>query len=189
VEGESITGLLGLAQQGQREAFDRAFSLIHAQLRQAARAQLRNAGRDYQTLSATALINEAWLKLSRGSFAVRDREHFIALAAHAMRQIIVDHARRACADKRGGQFIRITLTASLPEAQSHRAEELVLLDTAMQRLATVNERLAKVVEWRYFGGMTEPEIAGVLGLTERTVRSDWRKALAFLSAQMSQAAT
>lgn len=183
MESESVTQLLSRARAGEDGAFDRAFGLVYEQLRQAARHQLR--GRAGDTLSATALVNEAWLKLARGDFPTRDREHFIALAARAMRMIVVDHARQACAEKRGGQCVRVTLTASLAQEPAHGAEDLVALDAALQRLAALDERLARVVEWRYFGGMTEPEIGRVLGLTERTVRSDWRKARAFLTHEMA----
>lgn len=182
METESVTQLLVRARDGESGAFDRAFGLVYEQLRQAARRQLR--GRRGDTLSATVLVNEAWLKLSRSELQTRDREHFLALAARAMRLILIDHARQACADKRGGHQVRVTLTASLAP-QEQGADDLIALDAALQRLAEVDARLARVVEWRYFAGMTETEIANVLGLTERTVRSDWRKARAFLTGAMT----
>lgn len=182
MEEDSVTALLRRADAGETGAFDHAFVLIHDQLRAAAHGRLR--GHRQGTLCTTALINETWLKLSRGDFAARDREHFLALAARAMRMIVVDHARRVSAEKRGRGFARITLTASIAE-EPHGAEDLLALDAALQRLAEVDARLVQVVEWRYFGGLTETEIAELLGLTERTVCRDWRKARAFLANHMA----
>lgn len=182
MEQESVTRLLELARDGDREAFDRAFSLVYDQLYRAARIH-----RSGETLSSTALINEVWLKLSRGSFVVSDREHFIALASRAMRMIVIDHARNGRMQKRGGQFRQVTLSHSVVGNREETVDSdgLIALDAALQRLAKVNERCAKVVEWRFFGGMTEKEIAEVLGLTERTVCNDWRKARAFLLQEMT----
>lgn len=181
---ESVTQLLARARSGDNDAFDRAFGLVHDQLRAAAHRQLR--GRRNDTLCTTALINEVWLRLSRTGLTAHDREHFLALSARAMRMIVIDEARRALAAKRGGDLVRITLDESI-HAEAHGAEELLALDAAMHRLVQTDPRLAQVVEWRYFAGMTEPEIAGLLGLTERTVRRDWRKARAFLQLEMSRA--
>lgn len=183
--GESVTVLLGQARAGDAAAGSRAYALIYGQLHAAARRQLR--GRRDQTLCTTALVNEAWLKLAAAELDVRDREHYLALAARAMRQIVVDQARRASAEKRGGQGVRITLTGSVAQAED-ASEDVLALDAALQRLARVDPRLAQVVEWRYFGGLNEPEVAGLLGLTERTVRRDWRKARAFLHREMTRGA-
>ena len=180
---ESVTQLLGQARAGDAAAFDRAYTLIHDRLRLAAHRQLR--GRRGQTLCTTSLVNEAWLKLARAEFEARDREHFLAMAARAMRQIVMDQARRVHAEKRGGQFLRVTLGDSLAEA-THDVDDMLALDTALQRLAQADERLAQVVEWRYFGGPSELEIADLLGLTERTVRRDWRKARAFLYREITR---
>jgi RNA polymerase sigma factor (TIGR02999 family) len=119
---------------------------------------------------------------------VRDREHYFALAALAMRRIVVDQARRALAEKRGGHEIRVTLNEGLVQAHVDDADVLAL-DTALDRLAELDPRLAQVVEWRYFGGMRETEIAAALDVTERTVRRDWRKARAFLYKDMAGVAT
>jgi len=178
----SITRLLGQARDGDAAAFDQAYTLIHDQLRRAAHRQLR--GRRGDTFSTTVLVNEAWLKLSRADFEARDREHFLAIAARAMRMIVMDHVRRACADKRGGQQVRVTLDSSL--AMDQGAEQLLALDEALRRLAEADARLAQVVEWRYFAGLTELEVAGLMGLTERTVRRDWRKARAFLGRELAR---
>lgn len=180
---ESVTQLLQRGRAGDALASDRAYALIHEQLHLAAHRQLR--GRRGQTLCTTALVNETWLKLAHAQLDIRDREHFLALATRAMRQITVDAARRALADKRGGGGVRITLTGSVAQAEA-ASEDVIALDEALQQLAQVDPRLAQVVEWRYFGGMSEPEIAQRLGLTERTVRRDWRKARAFLYYQMTR---
>lgn len=180
---ESVTQLLRQGRAGDAAAGDRAYALIHAQLRTAAHHQLH--GRRGQTLCTTALVNEAWLKLARAELDVRDREHYLALAARAMRQIVVDQARRRLAEKRGGQGIRITLTESVAEADL-AGEDVLALDAALQQLARLDPRLAQVVECRYFGGMSELELAGLLGVTERTVRRDWRKARAFLYSEITR---
>ena len=110
---------------------------------------------------------------------VQDRDHYLALATRAMRQIVVDKARRAVADKRGGQDgLRITLDTALHAPDI--GQDVLALDAALERLARVDPRLAKVVEWRYFGGLTDAQMAGLLGVTERTINRDWRKARAFL---------
>ena len=179
---DSVTQLLRQARAGDAAAGDRAYAHIHEQLRHAAHHQLR--GRRGHTLCTTALVNEAWLKLAGAQLDVRDREHYLALATRAMRQIVVDQARRALADKRGGHAVRVTLESSVAHVDD-LGEDVLALDAALQRLARVDERLAKVVEWRYFGGLTDPEMAALLGVTERTVNRDWRKARAFLYGQIS----
>lgn len=181
---DSVTQLLRQARAGDAAAGDLAYAQIHEQLRHVAHRQLR--GRRGQTLCTTALVSEAWLKLAAAErFDVRDREHYLALATRAMRQIVVDQARRAMADKRGGvQQLRVTLEAGLAHADPP-GEDVLALEEALQRLARVDERLAKVVEWRYFGGLTDAEIASLLGVTERTVSRDWRKARAFLYGQVA----
>lgn len=184
VESESVTQLLGRARAGDAGAFDRAFGLVHDQLRIAAHRQLR--GRRASTLCTTVLVNELWLKLAQADFTAHDRDHFLALSARAMRMIVVDEARRALASKRGGGQLRITLSDELP-AETQGADDLLALDAAMQQLVRTDPRLAQVVEWRYFAGLTELEIANLLDLTERTVRRDWRKARAFLQLEMSRA--
>lgn len=180
-QDEGITHLLRQARDGDAAAGDAAYGRIYEQLRRAAHRQLR--GNASQTLCTTALVSEAWLKLAGARLDVRDRDHYLALATRAMRQIVVDKARRAVADKRGGQDgLRITLDTALhaPEA----GEDVLALDAALERLAHVDPRLARVVEWRYFGGLTDAQMATLLGVTERTINRDWRKARAFLYGQI-----
>jgi RNA polymerase sigma factor (TIGR02999 family) len=186
-EASSITLLLAQARAGKAGAFDHAFELVHEQLRALAHRQLRKraAARD-QMLCTTALVNETWVKLARAGAAANDREHFLAMSARAMRMIVVDEARRQLSAKRGGDQLRVTLDEG-HEAEAHGADDLIALDQAMQRLAEADPRLAQVVELRYFSGMTEVEIAAQLGVTERTVRRDWRKARAFLQLDMARA--
>ena len=170
-----VTRLLRLAEEGDRAAFDRLLGLVYDELRQVARRQLARE-RDDHTLRATDLVHEVYLKLAgRPSPDARDRAHFLALAARAMRQVLVDHARQRAADKRGGGLHRTTLDDA--DALALPADELLALDDA---LAALGERQRQVVEWRFFGGLTEPEIASLLGVTERTVRRDWVTARARL---------
>lgn len=185
MESESITLLLSRSRGGDEDAGNRVYALIYERLRIAAHHQLRRRG-GRQTLCTTMLVNEAWLKLAGADVDVRDREHYFALAALAMRRIVVDQARRALAEKRGGHDIRVTLNEDMAQADVSDADVLAL-DAALNRLAELDPRLAQVVEWRYFGGMSETEIAAALDVTERTVRRDWRKARAFLYSDMAGA--
>jgi RNA polymerase sigma factor (TIGR02999 family) len=160
------------------EAVSEAFEAAYDELRRIARRQLR-ARRPGETLRPTALVNEAFLKLAGHSIDPADRHHFLALAARAMRQVLVDYARERGARKRGGDRRRTTLddgTVSIDWI----AEEMLGIDRALTALGRVDEGLARLVEWRFFGGMTEEEIATAMGVTARTVRRDWQKARAFL---------
>ena len=182
MDTESFTRLLAHARDGNGDAHNRAYALIYDRLRAAAPQQLRKRG-GQQTLCTTMLVGEAWLKLADAEVPVRDREHYLALAALAMRHIVVDQARRAFAEKRGGNEIRVTLNENVAQLDAMDADVLSL-DAALDKLAQLDARLAKIVEWRYFGGMSETEIASMLDVTERTVRREWRKARAFLYREM-----
>ena len=174
----SITGLLADLRGGRHEAFDQILPLIYHDLRRAASREL--AVRPSDTLSTTALVHELYLKFARTQRTDwRDRAHFLAVAGVAMRHILVDHARRRTADKRGGRQRHVTLDEGLIGADG-QAESLLELHDALAQLATLDERLARVVECRFFGGMTEQETAEVLNVTERTVRRDWIKARGLL---------
>ena len=183
---ESLTQLLRDARDGDPEASNRAYELLYRRLHAAARQQLRHRAGRCATLTPTVLINEAWLKLATGSFEIRDREHYVALASRAMRQIVVDAARSASSDKRGGGVVRVTLTDD--EAGQDCDASVLRLDEALQRLERVDPRLAQVVLYRYFAGLNELEVAGLLGVTDRTVRRDWRKARAFLHRELQGSA-
>ena len=174
-----VTQLLKRMESGDRDAVEQLFPLVYDQLRGAARRALAGE-RPGHTLQATELVHEAYFKLL-GSAQVewQGRAHFVAIAARAMRQILVDHARRRQADKRGGGAQHVTLG----DAQAELAlptEELLALDAALDRLQEQDPRLRSVVEYRFFGGLTEKEIAEVLDLTIRTVQRDWVKARAWL---------
>jgi RNA polymerase sigma factor (TIGR02999 family) len=158
---------------------------VYADLRQIAENYLRRERADH-TLEPTALVHEAYLKLSsQAKLAPNDRTHFLALAAGAMRQILVDHARATQALKRGGGWQRISVTEAISEA-SPGSEDLLSLDAALQRLAEQDERAARIVEMRFFAGLSEVEIAAVLGMSERWVRTQWAHARAWLRRQMAE---
>jgi len=175
-----ITGLLLAWRAGDRHAVDRLFPLVYDELRRIAHRQLGRERPDH-TLGTTALVHEAYLKLVDQSRAqLTDRAHFFAVAARAMRRILVDYARRHRALKRGGAPARVSLDDATLVADQ-RADTLVALDDALTRLTDVDERLSGVVECRFFGGLTEEETAEALGVTARTVRRDWVKAKGWLS--------
>ena len=175
---------------GASDALGRLVPLVYGELRRIAHRQLR-AERPGHTLSTTGLVHEAYLKLAdQTRVAWQDRAHFFAVAARAMRRILVDHARRHRALRRGGARVRVSL-AALEQAGAleagareidvaARADELIALDDALERLARLDERLARVVECRYFAGLTDAETAAVLGVTPRTVGRDWVKARGWL---------
>ena len=185
-EAEALTQLLREARDGNLDASNRAYELIYRRLHEAARHQLRHRVGRGVLLTPTVLVNEAWLKLASAQFEIRAREHYVALASRAMRQIMVDTARAASSEKRGGEAVHVTLTDA--EAGTTQEASVLRLDVALQRLESVDERLAQVVLYRYFGGLNEVEVAGLLGVTDRTVRRDWRKARAFLHRELQDPA-
>lgn len=170
-----VTRLLQALRDGDREALDRLFPLVYDELKRLAR---RAVGREHgpRTLHATGLVHEAYLKLMASGVDAADRSHFLAIAARAMRQVLVDHARRRDASRRGGDWAQTTLTEGL-RVSEFKPEEILALNEAMD---TLDPRQRQVVECRFFAGMEDSEIATALGLTERTVRRDWVKARAWL---------
>jgi len=171
-----VTRLLEAAEAGDSGALDRLVPLIYEDLRRVAHRQLDREGGGH-TLQTTALIHEAYLKLAgSGSVSASSRAHFLAIAARAMRQVLVDYARRRKAAKRGGGVISVTL-GDEPQPAEASAEDLLALDEALEQL---DPRQRQVIECRFFGGMEEKDIAAVLGVSERTVRRDWVKARAWL---------
>jgi RNA polymerase sigma factor (TIGR02999 family) len=174
-----ITRLLVSISEGDRDALNRLFPVVYAELRALAHGQLARL-RPGDTLQTTALVNEAYLKLLGAARPEwHDRRHFFAVASRAMRQISVDYARRQAAQKRGGDVPVLSLDEQrLPVAD--RAHELVLLDRALTDLEASSARLARVVELRFFGGLSVEETAAVMEVSERTVKREWRKARAFL---------
>lgn len=178
-----ITELLARAHSGDSKALDSVYEAIYGELRRLARARRRKHLAPGATMNTTALVHETYLKLCRSphsSFA--DREHFLAVAATAMRQILVDEARRRLRAKRGGGAAHDPIdegVADNPKLERD-AESMLTVHEALRRLGQSNPRLEKVIEYRFFGGMTESEAAAVLDLTERTIRRDWVKARAWL---------
>jgi RNA polymerase sigma factor (TIGR02999 family) len=180
-----VTRVLAAARQGDRDAFDRVYALVYRELRHIAHGQ-RRLDRPDATLSTTALVHEAYVKLLPHSLPIADRQHFFALAARAMRQILVDAARRRQAAKRGGDAVVLGSDAlEVPEAE--RAAEFVALDDALSRLEALDPRLGKLVELRYFGGLSVEETAETLELSDSTVKRDWRRARAFLQRELERA--
>ena len=174
-----ITAWLREAGGGDAAASGKLFETVYAELRRIARRQLA-ASPPNATLSTTALVHEAYLRLSGDSrWAVRDRCHFFALAARAMRHVLVDHARRRGRQKRGGGAAVLDLDQH-EVAAPERAEELVALDSALERLDAVDPELARLVEMRYFAGLSVEQIAELLEVSDRTVKRRWRTARAFL---------
>jgi RNA polymerase sigma factor (TIGR02999 family) len=165
------------------EPLDQLFPELYAELRRAA-ARLLAGERVGHTLQPTALVHEAWLKLEGAPVAWRDKAHFVGMAARAMRQVLVDHARRRLAAKRGGGGVELSLAGvAAPDADR---DEMLGLDAALDRLEQVNPRWRQVVEWRFFAGLTEAEIARLLGVTERTAQRDWAHARAWLYRELYQ---
>jgi RNA polymerase sigma factor (TIGR02999 family) len=181
---QDVTGLLQRASDGDPVAFDAVFPVVYEQLRGMAHRQLRleNVG---HTLGTTALVHEAYLRLvDQRQSRFKDRAHFFAIAATAMRRILVDHARRHGALKRGAGARRVPLESVDLLTTDDRADLLVSLDAALVRLAGLDSRQAKVVEYRFFGGLTEDETAEALGVSARTVKRDWAKARSWLYADL-----
>ncbi|MCW5978846.1 MAG: sigma-70 family RNA polymerase sigma factor [Bryobacteraceae bacterium] len=184
MEGQGyITTLLAQAGDGDRDALDRLFPLVYGELRRVAAHQIRRE-RPWHTLGVSGLVNETYLKLvDQPKVDWRGREHFFAIAARAMRQILIDYARRRSAEKREGERKRTTfegkqigLDASL--------EDLLALDKALDRLDGMDSRMRHLVEYRYFLGLTEQETAELLGVTLRTVQREWVKARAWLNSEL-----
>jgi RNA polymerase sigma-70 factor, ECF subfamily len=176
---ESITDLLARAEGGDTAVVDRILPLVYDELRRLARHQLRNEPAGL-TLSTTELAHEAYLRLvDQTRVQWRGRAHFLGVAATCMRRILVDHARAGLSQKRGGGARRVPLDA-VQVAGPVQAEVLIALDEALDRLRATDVRQARVVECRFFGGMTEEETAEALGIGLRTAKRDWARARIWL---------
>lgn len=186
---EEITRLLSAARSGDRAAADALFAGVYRELHRLAHAQLAARGRPGETLNTTALVHESFLRLSQPeSISAADRAHFFNLAARVMRHVVVDYARQRNAAKRSGEVIPLEVGGPFEPVAAGDArltEDLLALDTALQRLEAESPRLAKLVELRFFAGLGFAEIGEVTGLTERTAKRDWRKAQAFLLAELT----
>jgi len=178
-----ITLLLKACRDGDKSAFDALVPRVHDELRRMAHRQLRDL-RPGQTLDTMALVNEAYLRLVDGAdLDWQNRFHFFGVTARVMRWIVVDHIRTRVAEKRGGA---VAFTSLDPDLAGERSEtEIVLaVNRAVEKLALFNERLARVVECRFFGGMSEEEIAAALGVSARSVQRDWKRARAWLQREL-----
>jgi RNA polymerase sigma factor (TIGR02999 family) len=179
IPADEITRLLEAYESGDADALRRLVPLVYPDLRRLAHRQLGH-GRGGQTLDTTGLVHEAYVKLADRTRACwRDRGHFFAVAALAMRQVVIDYARRCRAEKRGGgQPIDRLDATQIPVRE--QAETLLQLDEALERLRDLDERLIRVVECRFFAGLSEQETAEALGVSTRTVERDWKRARAWL---------
>lgn len=182
---DEVTQLLASWREGQSEAMDDLLPLVYAELRNLAAHYLRKERRGH-TLQPTALVHEAYLRLIGNTpIHLNDRSHFFAVAAQAMRRILVDHARRQQAGKRVGAYDKVSLDES-PELVSYPDLDLLALHDCLEKLNQVNERQAKLVELRYFGGLTNREAAEVIGVSLGTVENDWKVARIWLHRRLSQ---
>jgi RNA polymerase sigma factor (TIGR02999 family) len=179
----AIARLLADASDGDATAWDGIYRLLYDDLHRIARSEIRRLA--IATHSPTSLISETWLKFARTRIPAASRGHLVALLARAMRFVLVDQARRGTAAKRGRDVL-VSAPADAHDAlhDALKLEQLLSIHNALQSLEALDPRLARVVELRYFGGLGEAEIASLSGLTVRTVRRDWRKARAFLQAQL-----
>lgn len=181
---QTITNLLLAHGEGAAGAFDRLVPLLYDDLRRVARGQLRRL-RGGDTLDTAGLVHEAYLRLVDQSRATwRDRSHFLAVSAIAMRQILIDHARTRARLKRGGDARQVTLDERV--AVTRQAGELLELNQALERLGSVDPRLVRVVECRHFAGYSEEETATALGVSLRTAQRDWLKAKAWLREELGK---
>lgn len=180
-----ITVLLRELADGNRAVVDALIPLVYNELRRIADRQMARERPDH-TLSATALVHEAYLKLvDQREVDWQNRAHFFAIAAGSMRRILINYAQRRMAEKRGGGAGFVTFNDEIMGTDA-RAEELIALDGALERLKDMGRRQADVVEYRFFGGLTHEEIAEVLGVSVPTVQRDWRMARAWLSRELQR---
>ncbi len=180
-----VTTLLNAARAGSPSDADELFQLLYEELRSLARRQVRN--QFDPAVHTTTLVHEAYLRFkSSGELRLEDRRHFLAYASHVMRSIIVDHARSRLAAKRGGGSLPVTLDTNIVNSMTADDALVLRVHEALAELSALDERLGKIVEMKYFAGMTEEAIAEVLDLSARTVQRDWEKARLFLSANLQQ---
>jgi RNA polymerase sigma-70 factor, ECF subfamily len=178
-----VTGLLLAWRQGDRDALNRLIPLVYGELHRMAERYLRSERPDH-TLQPTAIVNELYMKLlGRQGTDWQGRAHFFAVAAQSMRRILVEHARRRDAKKRGGEGTRYLLdTVVMTEP---RAVDLIALDDALARLTALDEEQGRVVELRFFGGLTEEEVAEVLSVSSKTIQRKWLAARTFLYRELT----
>lgn len=177
----ALTDLIRKANEGDEGALQRVFDAAYQDLRRLARMRLTQGARGIY-LDTTALVHESYLRFAgRGQLSLQDRQHFMRYAATVMRSVIVDFVRERQAGRRGGDALHVTLNTEAGDSTSGGQDEILRVHEALEELAQLDRRIAQVVEMRYFAGMTEPEIAEALGVTDRTVRRDWEKARLMLA--------
>lgn len=185
ISPQDVTRLLDDWSKGDRSALEKLFPVVHSELRRIARYQMSHE-RPGHTLQATALVNEAYLKLAgQEQFEWHDRAHFYAVCAQVMRHILIDHARAHARDKRGGGAIQVSLS-EVAVMGAEQAGDFVALDEALRALEVVDPQKGRIVELRYFAGLSIDETAEVLKISPRTVRREWRRAKAWLYRMISE---
>ena len=182
---QEVTQLLADWGKGDRSALDKLFPLVQSELRRIAQRQMSQE-RPGHTLQATALVNEAYLKLAgQHGFDWHNRAHFFAVCAQVMRHILIDHARAHARDKRGGGAIQVSLNEALMVAED-QAAHFIALDEALRVLESLDLQKGKIIELRYFGGLSIDEVGEVLNISPRTVRREWQRAKAWLYRMMTE---
>jgi RNA polymerase sigma-70 factor (ECF subfamily) len=185
--GGEVTRLLAELREGHQEAADQLVPLVYGELHRMAGSYMQRE-RPGHTLQATALVNEAYMRLVGGEPAQwQNRAHFFAIAAHTMRQVLTDHARRRHAGKRGGADARkVDVDAALLIADD-KLEDVIAIDEALERLALIDPRQSRLIELRFFAGLNVEEAAEAMGISAITVKREWRLAKAWLSRELSSA--
>ena len=182
---QEVTQLLADWGKGDRSALDKLLPLVHSELRRIAQRQMSQE-RPGHTLQATALVNEAYLKLAgQQGFDWQNRAHFFAVCAQVMRHILIDHARAHARDKRGGGAVKVSLNDALVVAED-QAAHFIALDEALRVLERLDTQKGKIVELRYFGGLSVEQTAEVMNISPRTVRREWQRAKAWLYRMMTE---
>jgi len=183
---EGVTETLSRARRGDAAANEALFLQVYDELRAVAAAYLRRERADH-TLQPTALVHEAYLRaVDQAVAGLEDRRHFFAIAARVMRQVLIDHARKKGAARRGGDRMQITLQEDSTPQEGPAAVDLLALDDALEALLELDERKGRVVELRYFAGLSLPEVADALGISLSTAESDWYMARAWLRGELSK---
>jgi RNA polymerase sigma factor (TIGR02999 family) len=181
-----VTALLKRARDNDRSAIDALFELLYDDLRRLARSRLAASGH-LTLLNTESLVHEAYLRFHQaGRIALKDREHFLAYAATTLRSVVVDFVRKRNAERRGGKLTHITLDTEVSDQLGASDDEILDVHEALADLAKVDQRLVRVVEMRYFAGLSVNEIAAALDVTDRTVRRDWEKARVLLAAMLKR---
>ena len=183
LQDEAFVAFLNGLPENHQDALERLTPIIYNELRKIAHQRLRFE-RDNHTLNTTALVHEVYISLSQYDVQWQSRGHFLATASKIMRQLLINYARKRNTQKRGGDAVTVSLDA-VPEVISHeRAQLLIDLDEALKKLSAFDERGAQIIEYRFFGGLSQPEIAKIMGVSERTVRRLWVMAKTWIQKEL-----